>query len=228
MLNSSYELWRGLRELGFLREDTHPYWWKNCGEFEVVVGAILTQQSRWESVEKSLENLEKQNILSLEGINEIEAEDLAVLIKPSGFYNNKAKVLKSLVKNIKKDFNNFNVFKESVDREWLLTQKGIGKESADSILCYACQREVMVVDSYTNRLVSAFGYEFESYDELQEWIVCGVEQNLDCIKKAYGSSTNAFTIYSRFHGKIVEYVKGKRAKKVLDVDDLRQVLGHFP
>jgi endonuclease-3 related protein len=228
MLSSSYELWRGLRELGFLREDAHPYWWKNSGEFEVVVGAILTQQSRWESVEKSLENLKNQNILSLDGIDEIDSNELAVLIKPSGFYNNKTKVLKRLVKNIKKDFNNFKLFKESVDREWLLAQKGIGKESADSILCYACQREVMVVDSYTNRLVSAFGYEFESYDELQEWMVCGIEENLNCINKAYDGGANGFTIYSRFHGKIVEYIKGKRAKKVLDVDDLRQVLGYFP
>ena len=228
MLSSSYDLYRGLRELGFLGEDSHPYWWRSVGEFEVVLGAILTQQSRWESVEKSLENLQKNDALTLEGIARLEINDLATLIKPSGFYNNKAKVLKNLINHIKEDFIDFESFKETVSREWLLRQKGIGQESADSILCYACKREVMVVDSYTNRLVSAFGYDFESYEELQEWMIEGIESNFEEISSTYNNAKDLFTIYSRFHGKIVEYVKRKKRKKVLDLSDLKQVLGYFP
>ncbi len=224
MLSSSYELWYALKALGYLQEGSEPYWWKGTGSFEVIVGAILTQQSRWESVEKSLENLRQADLLELDRFVEADERQIVEAIKPSGFYNKKGVVLKALVKNIKKDFDNFEYFKEEVDREWLLEQKGIGFESADSILCYGCMRPVMVVDNYTVRLLGEFGYRFESYDALQEWMADGIFSQCDKIKSHYKEEVNCFTIASRFHGKVVEYVKSHTKAKSLSIEKLQEVL----
>ena len=131
------------------------------------------------------------------------------LITPSGFKNQKAKRLKTICQNILEDFGDFESFQNSVSREWLLQQKGIGAESADAILCYACGQEQMVVDAYTNRLLKEFGYEFESYDELKDWLEFGINENLDKIVEFYEYEISLNEIYCKFHGKIVEYMKRK-------------------
>jgi endonuclease-3 related protein len=220
MLRSSFELLKALKSLGFLSEDSHPFWWKGAGEFEAVVGALLTQQSKWERVQESIANLKSHDLLTLEGLSEVDEVLLGSLIKPSGFYKTKAKRLKLLSKNISESFGQFEEFCKGVDREWLLTQKGIGYESADAILCYGCKRAVMVVDAYTDRLLRAFGYEFESYGEIQEWLTRGIEENYDKVTQLYGKEVDYFTIYSRFHGKIVEFVKKNSKKRKVFVEDM--------
>ncbi len=212
-MNSSFELLEALKKLDLLKDALEPYWWPNSGSFEVVIGAILTQQTKWQKVEKSLENLRTHDFLELEKLTQIDTLTLSQLIKPSGFYNTKAKRLKALCVAIVQSFDNFDNFKDEVSREWLLEQKGVGEESADAILCYACEREVMVVDNYTNKLLNSFGYEFETYQELQEWIMQGIEANLERCYQLYGREIDLRTIYSRFHGKIVEFSKNKRDVK---------------
>ena len=207
MLNSSFEILKALKEADLLKDTVDPYWWPNCGTFEVVVGALLTQQTKWEKVEHSLKNLRDHNVLELYSLAQLDIDTLAHLIKPSGFYNTKSKRLKLLCQAIVETFGDFENFQNSVSREWLISQKGVGQESADAILCYACKREVFVVDNYTNKLLKSYGYEFESYQELQEWMVYGIESNYENIQKLYNSEVDLFTIYSRFHGKIVEYEK---------------------
>ncbi len=214
----SFELLKTLKTHYSIKE---PYWWKGAGEFEVVVGSVLTQQSKWENVELSLQNLKKFDHLSLEKIASCEEGILQQMIKPSGFYRKKAKVLKVLCKNIINDFGDFENFAYEVNREWLLAQKGIGRESADSILNYGCKKEAMVVDSYTSRLLEHFGYEFESYDELQEWIVDGVDGRVDGL---YGKHMPLAQIYARFHGKIVEFCKEHLRGKNIS-DEGRAILG---
>ncbi len=213
MIQNSYEILKILKENGFVADVVDRYWWPQSGSFEVIIGAILTQQTKWQKVEKSLENLRVKNLLDLNSIATISVNELSTLIKPSGFYNTKAKRLKQLSCRIIEDFGDFENFKEQVDREWLLNQKGIGFESADSILCYGCLREVFVVDSYTNRLLSALGYEFDTYEEIQEWMVLGLEQNLDSLYDIYGFEISLHELFARFHGKIVEfskkYIRGK-------------------
>ena len=147
----------------------------------------------------------KSEKLEVEEIASFDPLYLAELIKSAGFYNQKAKRLIMLSRNILRDFGDFENFKENVDREWLLAQKGVGFETADSILCYACGREIMVVDSYTKRLLKRAGYEFESYDEMREWCERGIIENWDKIAKMYGNDLNL--CFARFHGKIVEYMK---------------------
>ncbi len=204
----SFEFFRFLKmDKGYLKELRDPLWWPNSGTFEVVVGAILTQQTKWQKVEKALENLKKEGVLSLENIAKVDTKVLAQLIKPSGFYNTKAKRLKLLCKNIIKEFGDFEIFQNRVDREWLLEQKGLGKESSDSILCYACYREILPVDSYSARVMKRFGYEFGEYDELREWMEQGLLSNLDKIRDIYDEDKSINEIFARFHGKIVEYAK---------------------
>jgi len=163
---------------------------------------VLTQNTKWQNVEKALENLKGMEV---EDIASFSPSYLAELIKPAGFYNQKSKRLITLSRNILRDFGDFESFKENVDREWLLNQKGIGLETADSILCYGCFRETMVMDAYTKRLVKKFGYEFESYDEMKEWFERGVIENWDKLKGVYENDLNL--CFARFHGKIVEYMK---------------------
>ena len=208
--SNSYELLIYLREKDLLK-NSPKYWWPNVGTFEVVVGAILTQNTKWENVEKALEKWKKEKgEWRVEDLLIVDEGYLAEVIKPVGFYNQKAKRLKLLAKNILDDFGDFESFKENVDREWLLSQKGIGFESADSILCYGCFRETMVVDSYTKRLLKKAGYEFESYDEMKEWCERGVLENWDKLSKFYEDDMNL--CFARFHGKIVEFMKGKKWK----------------
>ena len=202
--SNSYELLMFLREKNLLKNKP-KYWWPNVGSFEVLVSAVLTQNTKWENVEKALFNL--KDYLTLESFANMEISFLASLIKPVGFYNQKAKRLINLSKNILSDFGDFEYFKENVTREWLLNQKGIGFESADSILCYGCFREIMVVDSYTKRLLKKAGYEFESYDELREWLERGIEENWDRLANFYENDLNL--CFARFHGKIVEFMKKK-------------------
>ena len=207
-INNSYELFEFLKvEKGYLKELRDPLWWPHSGSFEVVVGAILTQQTKWQKVEKALKNLKEKNLLELKYLADCDTKFLATFIKPSGFYNTKAKRLKLLANNILRDFGSFKAFQDGVDRQWLLSQKGLGKESSDSILCYACYRDVLPVDNYTAKVVKKFGYEFEEYDELKEWCESGILTNLDKINKIYGIEKPINEIFARFHGKIVEYAK---------------------
>ncbi len=204
---SGYELLAALKRLGYLKEERDPYWWPNSGTFEVVVGAVLTQNTKWEKVEAALENLRKQDLLSPEAIVQSAWKVLATLIKPAGFYNTKATRLIKLCQNMLQEYGSFEAFQAKPSRSWLLAQKGIGPESADSILNYACYRDFLVVDAYTAKILRAFGYEFESYDELQEFLSDSLIENLNEIYELYGKKLPLSQIYARFHGKIVEFCK---------------------
>lgn len=163
-------------------------WLENRGlsEFELLISVILTQNTSWNNVLKALDNVRVAKIQSLEALNALETQQIATLIKPSGFYNQKAKRLKGFVSALLSEFGDMSEFKARVSRQWLLNVKGLGFESADSILNYLCQREILVVDSYTNRLAYALGYEFESYDELREFFQSGIESEQEAINACLG------------------------------------------
>jgi len=205
-ISNVYDLFVFLKEKDLL-ENSPSYWWPLHGTFETFMGAILTQNTKWTNVEISLKNLKEKDVLSLEKIANIDLELFTYLITPSGFKNQKSKRLKQMCKNIIEEFTDFENFQSGVTRDWLLNQKGIGPESADAILCYACKRDEFVVDSYTNRLLKRFGFEFESYDDLKSWIEFGINENLDKINRFYEFDISLNQIYCRLHGKIVEYMK---------------------
>ena len=181
-------------------------WWPISGRFapkelEICVGAILKQNTNWKNVEKALDNLIKAKKLSAEDIASTRLSALEKLLRPSGTYRQKARRIK--------DFANFIAnfdgdFYKDVTRDQLLAVKGIGRETADSILLYACNKPYFVVDTYTRRLFSQIGIikGNEDYDEIRGLI----EKNL--LRDVH--------TYREFHALIVENGKKKaRAAKVL-------------
>jgi len=215
-MQSAAELFKALKRSGWDNSSRDSWWWPNSGTCEVVVSAILTQNTSWGNVEKALNNLKQSNRLNLKKLANIPILTLQELIKPSGFYKAKSKNIQQLSKNIIENFGTFEQFQESVSREWLLSQKGIGQESADAILNYACYKEAFVVDSYTNRLLNALGYEFESYEALQEWIV---ESFYSKYSEVY-PNLNRAQAYARAHGMVVEYCKVNKKGREVDVSQL--------
>ncbi len=196
MKKNSFEIYKFLETKDLLKNSS-KYWWPNAGSFEVVVGSILTQNTTWHNTQKSLKNLEV--FLELDRFITLEEVSLKEMIKPSGFQNQKASRLLQLAKNIKDKFQDFKTFGNSATREWLLSQKGIGQESADAILCYACFRDEMVVDSYAKRLLKIFDIEFKSYDKYKFFLEESIKSNF--------KSDELNLIFARFHGMIVEYNK---------------------
>ncbi len=213
MIENSYQLYKLLEKQDLLK-DKPPMWWPAYGSFEVVIGAILTQNSQWTRVEISLSNLSSAHLLNLESLSEIDIERLQELIRPSGLFKSKAVYLKTLALKIKEEFGDFESFCLEVSRDWLLRQKGIGPESADSILCYACKRDGMVIDAYTARLLKAFGYKFDSYDKMQEWCTNGLSLHMN--------EEELSRRYALFHGMIVEYVKANSKAKIVNIRALKR------
>ncbi|WP_206202403.1 endonuclease III domain-containing protein [Thermodesulfobacterium sp. TA1] len=152
-------------------------WWPAETPFEVCVGAILTQNATWKNVEKAINNLKQKGFLNPQALYELSLDKLAELIKPSGFYNLKAKRLKTfvefLVVNYQGDLN--LMFQQPLPkiREELLNLKGLGKETVDSILLYAGNLPVFVVDAYTYRILNRHLLisEEANYDEIQAFFM---------------------------------------------------------
>ena len=137
------------------------YWWPGDSKFEVIIGAILTQNTNWTNVEKAIKNLKAAKVFTPRKLYEIKQEELAELIKPSGYFNVKAKRLKHFIEWL---FVNYNgslakLFKLDYTelREQLLSVNGIGRETADSIILYAAEKPTFVVDAYTKRVLVRHG-----------------------------------------------------------------------
>lgn len=203
-------------------------WLENQGlsDFELLISVILTQNTKWDNVLKALNNLKNAQISSLEQLLNLSNLELATLIKPSGFYNTKAKRLKELASNILDTYSDIENFKKNVDREWLLNTKGLGFESVDSILNYLCKREILVVDSYTQRLAMHLGYEFENYEELREIFESGIENEQENLCQILEKKYELFELYQIFHALIIAFgkVAFKGAKLTLEGENLIQNL----
>jgi len=133
------------------------HWWPGETKFEIAVGAILTQNTNWTNVEKAITNLKNADLLSAEKLHNLEAGDLAVLIRPAGYFNVKAKRLKNFLDWLFENHEGSLADLDHIDTEQLradlLSVNGIGRETADSILLYALDRPVFVIDAYTARVV---------------------------------------------------------------------------
>lgn len=133
------------------------HWWPGEGPFEVMVGAILTQSAAWSNVEKAIANLKVAGVLSPESLRQLPLSEIAELIYSSGYYNAKALKLKSLVTWLgdcyQDDLDRLFITETGQLRRELLTVHGIGEETADSIILYAANQPVFVVDAYTRRII---------------------------------------------------------------------------
>lgn len=150
------------------------HWWPGDTQFEIITGAILTQNTNWANVEKAITNLTSANCLSLEKLHQINLSELAELIRPAGYFNIKAKRLKNFVNWLFDNYDGKLANLDSIDNEQLraelLAIKGIGCETTDSILLYAFDRPIFVVDAYTARVAIRHGLiEPEAdYEQLRE------------------------------------------------------------
>lgn len=143
-------------------------WWPGQTSLEIIVGAVLTQNTAWKNVEKALDNLKEAGVLDINALYNISHEGLASLIRPSGYYNIKAERLKNLISTIMEtsgdNLDDFLDEEAYTLRERLLFVKGIGKETADSICCYGAGKLIFVVDAYTKRILNRHGVIESTWD----------------------------------------------------------------
>lgn len=149
------------------------HWWPGDTPFEVAVGAVLTQNTNWLNVERAIVNLKKARALSARRIDAMQYDELAALIVPAGYYNVKARRLKSFVQvlcmNFGASMKRMGRLESSALRSLLLSVNGIGPETADSIMLYALEHPVFVIDAYTKRILPRHGIlnEGDSYEDFQ-------------------------------------------------------------
>jgi len=160
-------------------------WWPGETPFEVMVGAVLTQNTNWVNVSKAIGNLKREDLLSFNKMHDLTVELLAEKIKPAGYFSLKARRLKNLLNFISEEYFGSieDMFGEDTLslREKILTVKGIGPETADSILLYAGNKPVFVVDTYTHRIFCRHNIiaEDEGYYEIQEYFTLYLPEEVD-------------------------------------------------
>jgi len=152
-------------------------WWPAENTLEIMVGIVLAQNTRWPNAQKALADLKQENLLSVAALLDLPDERLAALIEPAGHVNLKVQRLKNLAAYLRERFEDdaerLQERSAATLREELLGIKGIGPETADSILLYACAKPVFVVDAYTYRILQRHGLADEAltYDELQTFFM---------------------------------------------------------
>lgn len=159
-------------------------WWPGDSPFEVIIGAILTQNTSWGNVEKAIKALKEENLLDPFKLYNIEEETLAKTIKSSGFFNIKAKRIKNFIGFLFEIYQGSiaKMFSEKLTplREKLLKINGIGPETADSILLYAGEKPIFVIDAYTKRILIRHNLisKEASYSEMQEFFMKNSEKDV--------------------------------------------------
>lgn len=182
-------------------------WWPGETEFEIMVGAILTQNTSWKNVEKSISALKERGLLDPKNLYQVPVKRLSNIIRSSGFFKVKAERLSYLIKYLMERYKGDIERMKRVDtgklRRELLGIKGIGPETADSILLYAFDRPVFVVDAYTRRVFSRHRYfeEGKNYEEIKKFFT----KNLPVDSKTY----------NEYHALIVRVAKRYCRKKPL-------------
>lgn len=183
------------------------HWWPADTPFEVIVGAILTQNTAWRNVATAIEKLKEAEILTPEGLSRVEIDTLAALIRPSGYYHVKARRLKAFIRYLHAEHNGSmeNLFHGDIwqTREKLLHINGIGEETADSILLYAGGKPVFVVDAYTRRILERHNLikEKAGYGEIQSLFMTSMPRSA--------------ALYNQYHALLVNTGKMFCMKKKL-------------
>jgi endonuclease-3 related protein len=160
-------------------------WWPAQSRLEVIVGAYLTQNTNWSNVEKALENLRRAKVLSVSGLREIPVDELEALVRPSGYFRQKAARLKTFIAWLDEVYGGSldRMFSQPTQalREKLLALNGVGPETADSILLYGGGHEIFVVDAYTRRVLKRHQFlqaENAKYDTIREEFEAATDENL--------------------------------------------------
>jgi len=179
------------------------HWWPAKSPFEVMVGAILTQNTAWESVKRAIDNLRRSRMLTPQAILTADITKLAEQLRPSGYFNIKAERLRNYCDWFLEQGGSKNLNRLDTDslRRGLLSVNGVGPETADDILLYAFERPVFVVDAYTRRIFSRLGMieESEGYEQLKVWF----EKSL--VNEVNGMEL--VEIFNEYHALIVIHAK---------------------
>ncbi|MDP3096474.1 MAG: endonuclease III domain-containing protein [Syntrophales bacterium] len=175
------------------------HWWPAVNPFEVMVGAILTQNTAWTNVETAIKALRKRRLLTPAALSRIPEDDLAEVIRASGYYHLKAARLKAFVRFFMDDYSGSVAAMKAEGlpllRKKLLGVRGVGPETADSILLYACQKPIFISDAYTRRILLRHGLidEAADYDGIQSLVMA--------------SLPNDVNLFNQFHALIVVAAK---------------------
>ncbi len=194
-------------------------WWPAKSRFEMMVGAILMHQTRWEKVEMAISNLKEAGTLNPKSLARVDYTLLARLVRPAGLYKTKPRRLielsRHLVKSYDGDLDRFFSRDTALIRNELLSLEGIGPETADSIILYAAGRKSFVVDNYTKRIGWRIGlFNSDSYDDIQACFANNLPSNLKT--------------YQEFHALIVALAKGIcRPRPLCDSCPLTYICDHF-
>ena len=192
---------RGLYELLEQQVDAGD-WWPAESRFEIVVGAVLTQNTNWSNVEMAIQNLKEAGLLDEHRLVAADQEVITEQIRPAGYYNTKAGYLQNVSAWFIEHDQGASILDTATLRERLLGIRGVGEETADDLLLYVYERPVFIYDLYARRLLAAAGFgEFAGYRQ--------AKQALDPIVAAVNFSVAEL---ARFHGLIVD--AGKLARKV--------------
>jgi endonuclease-3 related protein len=183
-----------------LRKFGRQYWWPTASKnpkFEIIVGAILTQQTAWKNVERAIANLRERELLEPKKLAAANLKTIEKLVRPTGFYKQKArriwKIARYLQKSCKGDLDTFfNRHSEEIRKE-LLYLEGVGNETADSILLYAGGKLIFPIDNYTVRLCKKLRIAKGNYNELQNFFQMNLPKDLE--------------VYKELHALIVEWGK---------------------
>lgn len=199
-------------------------WWPGDTSFEIIIGAILTQNTAWTNVEKAIKNLKEHNYLEPEKIKNIPQDKLAELIRPAGYYQLKAHRLKEFIEFL---FSNYDgnldkMFKQDMWklRSEFLGVKGIGLETADSILLYAGNKPIFVVDAYTKRILTRHHLidEKATYTQIQDLFMNNLLPDIQ--------------LYNEYHALIVQLGKGICAKSkpkcnICPLKELKEIIKYI-
>ena len=172
-------------------------WWPADSPFEVIIGAILVQSTAWSNVTKAIHNLKTANLLTPARLGNTSQTQLEMLIRPSGYYRAKAQKIRSFLTHLRLQHDNRldSLFQSELLplRDELLSIFGIGEETADSILLYAAKKPILVVDTYTHRLLTRLGWITGKYQYsgLQSMLMNSLPRHLD--------------LFSEFHALIVRH-----------------------
>jgi endonuclease III related protein len=179
------------------------YWWPADSPFEVIVGAILTQNTAWRNVKQAIGKLRESNLLTSQAVSAIPLSELAPLIRSSGYYNQKARKLKAFCDHLQNhwqgqldDFLSQDMEKLRAE---LLDLHGIGPETADSIVLYAARQPSFVVDAYTYRIFQRHGWvpETIAYEDLRSFFMEAMEPDVAMFQEYHALLVRAGHLYCR-------------------------------
>jgi endonuclease III related protein len=194
------------------------HWWPGDTAFEIIVGAMLTQNTSWRNVERAIHDLRAADLLEPRALYAVPIDELEELMRPVGYFRVKARRLRSLLKFLVERYDGsleamFGTDPEELRRQ-LLAVHGVGPETADSILLYAGRLPIFVVDAYTHRVFARHGWiGFDAdYDQIQDYVQIELPQDVP--------------IYNEFHALLVRLGKDycRKASPKCEVCPLRELL----